>query len=588
MINTPGAVDYTATALVLKKLLLTQMLNRLLLLFLFFTATMTLTAKVYIDRGHPAPRLIVNNSPMLVLGGELGNSSATCAEDIASIFPKLSRMGLNTVLVPAYWDLIEPVEGEYDFTLTDNVISEAQLNNLKVIFLWFGAWKNSMSCYTPLWFKKDYKKYPRAYTRAGEPLEIASAFSPEVFAADSTAFSRWLDHVDSVDNDDTVIAIQIENEIGMLEDARDHSELADKIYKKGVPASLCEYINKNRDKLHPHILSSLKVKRLVPGMSWNDAFGDETDADEIFMAWNYATYVERLARHAKTKSSRPLYVNAAMDSRGRRAGQYPSAGPLAKLTDVWMAAAPSLDFLSPDIYDSGITNWIAGYDRPGNIVFVPEIKMSRGNAAQAFYAIGEHDAIGLSPFSIENGDDSAESPNVKGYELMTQMIPFIVTKQGTGDMNGLYFDADSVTRILDRDGMRITSSHYFTLPWDPRSKDGSRWPEVGGVIIKIAPMEYIIAGSGLVIKFEDSGSDTDVSVRGEDGFAAQGADTSSQKRWKSRRKIGIGSVAEVRFKHDGSFEPVRYFNGDETHQGRHVRIGVDDFKALHVKLYEYK
>ena len=146
-----------------------------------------------------ATQLIVNNQPFLVLGGELGNSSAACNEDIERIFPKLQRMGLNTVLVPAYWDLIEPQEGTFDFSLTDKVLEEARKNKLKVVFLWFGAWKNSMSCYAPLWFKEDYKKYPRAYTRSGKPLEIASAFSQNVLEADKRAFTRWMQHIAQVD-----------------------------------------------------------------------------------------------------------------------------------------------------------------------------------------------------------------------------------------------------------------------------------------------------------------------------------------------------------------------------------------------------
>lgn len=49
-----------------------------------------------------ATRLVVDGRPYLVLGGELGNSSASSPQDIDRIFPKLRRMGLNTVLVPAY------------------------------------------------------------------------------------------------------------------------------------------------------------------------------------------------------------------------------------------------------------------------------------------------------------------------------------------------------------------------------------------------------------------------------------------------------------------------------------------------------
>ena len=134
-------------------------------------------------------QLIIDNRPFLILGGELGNSSASSTADIESIFPKLERMGLNTVLVPIYWDLTEPSENNFDFTLTQKIMDQARLNNLKVIFLWFGAWKNSMSCYAPTWFKQDYKKYPRAYTKNGKPLEIASAFSENVYQADSKAFT---------------------------------------------------------------------------------------------------------------------------------------------------------------------------------------------------------------------------------------------------------------------------------------------------------------------------------------------------------------------------------------------------------------
>ena len=42
--------------------------------------------------------------------------------------------------------------------------------------------------------KQDVKKYPRAMTRTGKPLEIASAFSENVFEADEHAFSRLMAH----------------------------------------------------------------------------------------------------------------------------------------------------------------------------------------------------------------------------------------------------------------------------------------------------------------------------------------------------------------------------------------------------------
>ena len=57
-------------------------------------------------------------------------------------------------------------------------------------------------------------------------------------------------------------------------------------------------------------------------------------------------------------------LNAAMNSRGRKPGDYPSAGPLAHLIDFWNAGAPSIDFLAPDIYDTGFRMWAGRYAIP--------------------------------------------------------------------------------------------------------------------------------------------------------------------------------------------------------------------------------
>ena len=100
-----------------------------ILTLLSFTAMST--EKAHLRHHGNAVQLIVDGSPFIVLGGELGNSSAACAPDIEANFTKLRKMGLNTVLVPAYWDLIEPVEGEFDFSLTDKVLTEACANDLK-------------------------------------------------------------------------------------------------------------------------------------------------------------------------------------------------------------------------------------------------------------------------------------------------------------------------------------------------------------------------------------------------------------------------------------------------------------------------
>lgn len=521
-----------------------------------------------------------------VLGGEVGNSMASCPEDVTYVLDKARAHGYNTVLLPAAWELIEPERGEFDFSSVDDIVTQARERDLKVVFLWFGAWKNSMSCYTPAWFKADTKTFPRARTAAGKPLEIASAFSPAVLEADRNAFNALIDHIKAIDTDSTVVMLQIENEIGMLEDARDHSAQAEKEYRRGVPPELMAHLAKNKKSLHPELLRRWSDNGMRESGSWDEVFGPGIYTDELFMAWNYGKYVEQLARDARQVfPEMPLYVNAAMNSRGRKPGEYPSAGPLAHLKDVWHAAAPTLSFLAPDLYDKGFLDWVDAYALPDNQLFIPEIKTSRGNAAQAYYIIGEKDALGLSPFAYNGRPDAEVAYQADGNRHLLELAPLLELPK-----NGLYFDADSTERVIDRDGLRITARHYFTLPWDPRATNGSPWPETGGMIIKIAPMEYIVSGSGIVLTFDKPGASTTQTAKlGEDGFLNAGSDRqdATQQRWKGKR-IGLASVKEVRVGDDGTLTPVRTLNGDETHQGRHVRIGVDNFQNLHVKLYEYE
>ena len=238
----------------------------------------------------------------VILGGELSNSAATSVSDIDEVLPRMKVLELNTVLVPVYWEFMEPVEGQMDFTLVDRTIDVARQQGLKIVLLWFGAWKNSMSCYAPVWFKRDVKRFPRAVTAEGKPLEIASCFSDNVLQADLKAFSALMQHIAEKDPQrEVVIMMQIENEIGMLESARDHSPLAEKAYQKE---------------------------------RWAERYGTDDYADEKFMAWHYACYVEHLAKAARCIHDMALYVNAAMNSRGRKPGEYPSAGPLAHLADI--------------------------------------------------------------------------------------------------------------------------------------------------------------------------------------------------------------------------------------------------------------
>ena len=162
-------------------------------------------------------RLIVDGKPFLILGGELGNSSASRREWLKPKWQKLRQAHLNTVLAPVSWELIEPEEGKFDFSTVDWLIEDARAHDMRLVFLWFGAWKNSMSTYTPAWVKRDSKRFPLARDAAGKVQEILSVFGTQTRDADARAFAALMRHIKQVDGElHTVIMVQVENEIGFL------------------------------------------------------------------------------------------------------------------------------------------------------------------------------------------------------------------------------------------------------------------------------------------------------------------------------------------------------------------------------------
>ncbi len=113
-------------------------------------------------RQGSATQLAVQGKPMMLIAGELGNSSASSAAYMAPHWARLKAMHLNTVLAPVSWELIEPQEGRFDWSSVDALIRDARAHDLKLVILWFGAWKNSMSTYVPGWVKRDQARFPRA------------------------------------------------------------------------------------------------------------------------------------------------------------------------------------------------------------------------------------------------------------------------------------------------------------------------------------------------------------------------------------------------------------------------------------------
>jgi beta-galactosidase GanA len=84
------------------------------------------------------------------------------------VWSKLVALHLNTVLAGVQWELMEPKEGQFDFTLVDAQIHAAESYNLRLVFLWFASWKNGESSYPPIWVKGNVDRFPRAQTKDGK------------------------------------------------------------------------------------------------------------------------------------------------------------------------------------------------------------------------------------------------------------------------------------------------------------------------------------------------------------------------------------------------------------------------------------
>jgi len=530
-----------------------------------------------------AKQLIVDGAPFLIRGGELGNSTAS---DLAAMRPhwaRLRALHLNTVLAPVYWEFLEPVEGRFDFALLDGLIADARRHDMRLVLLWFGSWKNSMSAYAPAWVKTDQARFPRTEATRGQGQEILSPFHAANWEADARAFRALMRHLREIDGTrHTVLMVQVENETGMIPEARDHSPTADSLYAQPVPVALLEYLGRHRDTLAPELRERWAARGGRAQGSWEEVFGPGVHTEELFMAWHFARYHERVTAAGKAEYPLPMYANAALIRPGYLPGRYVSAGPLPHLLDVWRAGSPSTDLLAPDIYFPNVSEWTGRYARAGNPLFVPEARLTPQGAVDALYVFGAHDAIGYSPFAIEHADTAHAIG--RGYALLAQLAPVVLAHQGKGTMTGVMpttaFDGtmDDAPRRVTLAGAQYALDVAFAAPPAPptispgmpgaAAQGGPAAPAPvratpprGGIVVALAPDEFLIAGTGLVVTFEPVGAGAPIA--------------------------GILTADEGRYV-DGRWVRGLRMNGDQTHQGRHVSLGTGEFTVQRVRLYRYR
>ena len=524
-------------------------------------------------------QLIVDGRPALLLGGQLHNSSPSSPAYMQPVWDRLAVAGIRTVIGSASWTHVEPVEGTFDFTTVDEQIVQARSRGMRLVLIWFGAFKNAASTYAPPWVRGDVRRFPRAevhsekkvaFTYEGAmPKPVLSVLNPELLDADRRAFVRFMEHLAGADPEHVVVMVQVENEMGILRDSRDRSAAAEAMWSSPVPDALIEYLGSHERDLRPELAAVWARQGKRRSGTWSTVFGDDWQADEVFMAWGFASYCGALAAAGKEAKPLPMYANAWLGPQPGQphAGDYPSGGPVGRVIDVWKAAAPSLDLVAPDIYVDDAKPVLRDYDRPDNPVFVPESRFAVG---RMFWALGHHRALGFSVFGVDHARPDGQL--ARACAVLGEMEDVVTAAQAEGRIAGVLLDEGETEHRFTLGGYDVVARNARALlgrmlldagvgeppapPPPPSETDGSpHGPSPAdarpfGLVIAEAQDQFLLVGQGVGLDF------------------SRGADL-----------VEIDAVEEGRFE-AGRWVAGRSLNGDE----RLFLLPFDGIGAVRIRL----
>lgn len=505
--------------------------------------------------------LMVKDAPFLMISGEVHNSNSSSVSYMEQIWDKVEELGMNSALLPVTWEMTEPWEGVFDFSLVDGLIKQARMRDKKLGILWFGAWKNAQCYYAPAWVKTDTKRFKRAEVEKGKNFTHLKEFHGMAYTtlsylcdatreADARAFGRLMEHIKEVDEtENTVIMVQVENETGLQGAARENSDEADRVFNAQVPQDFVTYMKSATAAMADDV--RIAVENGAGKGNWTEVFGEV--AEEIFSAYHVAGYVGSVAAVGKEVYDLPLVANCWLD-KGQKAGKYPSGGPVARVMEVWKYCAPSIDVIAPDIYVPDFYGACDQYIKLDNPLFIPETATHSYAGPRLVYVIGHYHALGYAPFGVEDmggtfsamdsylfgvdtEDPAIRTPqNVEEYawynRALVNMLPMLVEKYGTSDLQAVSSERkDDNTMMFGGYGFKVMTD----LPILTR-KDGVC------LILKESDNEfYIIANGCAIIPFSAS------QEMPYAGILALEEGTLEDGEWKMSRRLNGDEAAIMRY-----------------------------------------
>lgn len=515
----------------------------------------------YLCRQGNKTILKVDDRPYIAVAGEVHNSDSSSVAYMEGIWKIADQLHMNTLLLPVSWEMIEPEEDHFDFSNPKALIDQAREHHQKIVFLWFGSWKNAEMMYCPSWVKEDRRRFRRGQIVKGQdkadrkistssdygfPYYTISYLCEDAMNADAKAFSRFMGFLKEYDeNENTVIMVQVENETGLLGAAREVSDEADEAFDQTVPADLLSYLRQHTETMTPEIKDA--VLNGAENGSWKEVFGDA--AEELFSAYHVASYVEHVAKAGKEVYPLPMSANCWLN-KGDEPGTYPSGGPVSKVHEVWNCCAPSIDLLTPDIYVPNFSEICDEYTRRGTALMIPECATHSYCAPRLVYAVGHYHAIGYSPFGFDDigkpftavqgflfgmdvQDPALKTPQdfeeyAKTSELLRMLLPEIGTKLGTNDLQASNGETAPYSQLYFGN---IVITTAFQSPIQPRT-DGYC------LVIKEKEDQCLILGNACTLLLHSAD--------------------------REKRNLDILCLEEGVFNEDHEWVPGRRLNGDEA------------------------